>query len=127
MSVACPSCGHFTIHGPGDRPCTQYVESLGAECGCPGVQRTGLDDGPPLPSQAARDRACANILASQPIADNDRLNWLEKRKYFEVGIGYDGSSRKFAYEVRFKDRELKRYFGKSLREAIDNAIRSEAA
>lgn len=85
---------------------------------------TGLDDGPELPSQAARDRAYAKIDAERLIQDADRINWLEQTKYLELGIGYDGY--KYAVEVRFREHgNLKRFFGRSLRGAIDEAIRAE--
>lgn len=36
MKEPCSKCSHFTMHGP-ERPCTHYVESLTAECGCTGA------------------------------------------------------------------------------------------
>ncbi len=87
-------------------------------------QRTGLDDGPPLPSPAALERAYKRIDAQRLIGDDERINWLEKTKYLEMGIGYDGF--KYAVEVRYREHgNLKRFFGRSLRGAIDEAIRSE--
>jgi hypothetical protein len=53
----------------------------------------------------------------------ERINWLEAKKYFQVGIGFDG--KRYAHEIRFNDRELKRFFGRSLRAAIDAAMKSE--
>lgn len=82
--------------------------------------KDGLDDGPELPPQAVRDRAAAKIMAAQPHTDAERINWLETKKYFQVGIGYDGF--RYACEVRLHDNGLKRYFGRSLRAAIDTAI-----
>lgn len=88
--------------------------------------RDGLDDGPELPSLAARERAAKAIEANRLIGDNERVNWLEKTKYLELGIGYDGF--KYAVEVRYREHgNLKRYFGRSLRGAIDEAIRAEEA
>ena len=85
--------------------------------------RDGLDDGPPLPSEAARERAYAAIKTE--ITDAERLNWLERTKYLQLGIGYDGYS--YAAEVRFNKAGLKRFFGRSLRAAIDAAIQVEGA
>jgi hypothetical protein len=82
--------------------------------------RDGLDDGPPLPSQAVRDRASAKIDAERLITDAERINWLESVKYGQFGIGFDGH--KYQVEVRVKQ---KRFFGRSLRAAVDEAIRSE--
>ena len=117
----CQACGHW--HGgvgtePGN-PCTHYVERLGAECGCTGM-RTDIDDGPPLPSQAARDRAAGKIYAQRLITDAERINWVEAKKYVTIGIGHDGT--RFAYEVRINEGGLKRFFGRSLRAAIDSGM-----
>lgn len=87
---------------------------------------TGLDDGPELPSQAVRDRAAAKIEAQRLITDAERINWIEKTKYIQTGIGHDGKG--FAFEVRIHEHgNLKRFFGRSLRGAIDQAIRAEEA
>ena len=82
--------------------------------------RDGLDDGPPLPSQAARDRAYAKIEATQIPTDAERINWLESMKYGRFGIGYDG----YRYQVRI-DLAGREYFGRTFREAVDNGIKGE--
>jgi hypothetical protein len=86
--------------------------------------RDGLDDGPELPSQAARDRASAKIDAQRLITDAERINWLEKTKYLEIGIGYHDHHP--AMQIRFREHgNLKNFSGRSLRAAIDEAIRAE--
>lgn len=81
---------------------------------------TGLDDGPELPQLAARERAARAIETNRLIGDDERINWLEKTKYLELGIGYNG------VEVRFRDHgNLKLFSGRSLRGTIDEAIRVE--
>lgn len=88
--------------------------------------RTGLDDGPPLPSRKALERAYANIEAKELRTDAHRINWLESLQYFQVGINSrDG---RWQYEIRWRDKgELKRFFGRSFRAAcdagMDNATR----
>jgi hypothetical protein len=124
--ITCQQCGHW--HGgvgtePGN-PCTHYVERLKAECGCT-YMRTGLDDGPPLPSQRARDAAYRRIMATQPRTDAQRINWIEAKKYVTIGIGHDGT--RFAYEVRINEGGLKRFFGRSLRAAVDSGMLPEDA
>ena len=127
MSYLCPFCDHGQFfkgqHSPKD-PCTAYVDKLGAECGCVGQARgplkTGLDDGPPLPSEAARERAYARIEAMQIPTDADRINWLESVKYGRFGIGYNG----LRYQVRI-DLAGREYFGRTFREAIDAGIKAE--
>ena len=86
-------------------------------------QRTGLDDGPALPSVAVRERVYADIESQRLITDEERLSFMERIKYLQLGIGYDGY--RFAVEVRFNSGGLKRFFGRSLRAALDEAIRSE--
>jgi len=86
--------------------------------------RDGLDDGPELPSQAIRDRAAAKIEAERLITDAERINWIEKIKYLETGIiiltGHP------VIQVRFREHgNLKTFNGRSLRAAIDEAIRAE--
>lgn len=83
-------------------------------------ERTGLDDGPPLPSQAARDRAAAKIEATYRPTDAERINWLESMKYGRFGIGYDG----YRYQVRI-DLAGREYFGRTFREACDAGIKGE--
>jgi len=83
-------------------------------------QRTGLDDGPKLPSQAVRDRAAAKIEAMYRPTDAERINWLESMKYGRFGIGYDGHR----YQVRI-DLAGREYFGRTFREAVDNGIKGE--
>jgi hypothetical protein len=85
--------------------------------------KDGLDDGPELPSQAARDRAYARIDAQRLITDEERLNFMERIKYLQLGIGYNGFN--YAVEVRFNNGGLKRFFGRSLRGAVDEAIKAE--
>ena len=88
--------------------------------------RDGLDDGPPLPSPAALERARRAIEVNRLITDAERINWIEKTKYIQTGIRHDGKA--FAFEVRFHEHgNLKRFFGRSLRGAIDQAIRAEEA
>lgn len=82
--------------------------------------RTGLDDGPLLPSPQALERAYAKIEAAQVPTDADRINWLEKMKYGRFGIGYNG----FRYQVRI-DLAGREYFGRTFREAIDEGIKHE--
>lgn len=89
------------------------------------AQRTGLDDGPPLPSQRALDRAYAKIMKNELRTDAHRINWLESKKYFQVGINSRGG--RWVYEVRFNDNTLKRFFGGSLRAAIDSGMDAENA
>ncbi len=86
-------------------------------------QRTGLDDGPPLPSPQALARAYAKIDAAIPRTDAERINYLEANKYVTIGIGHDGA--RFAYEIRIKEGGLKRFHGRTLRAAIDKAMTSQ--
>jgi|SRR5579872_2325109 len=133
MSYLCPFCEHGQFfkgqHSPKD-PCTHYVDRLGAECGCVGRARgplkAGLDDGPELPSQAVRDRTAARIEAERIITDAERINWMEKIKYLETGIIILTGCP--VIQVRFRDHgNLKQFNGRSLRGAIDAAIKGDTA
>lgn len=56
------------------------------------------------------------------ISDTHRINWLEARKYITTGLGFDGG--KACYKIRFAN---KRFFGHSLRTAIDKAMNLEGS
>lgn len=86
------------------------------------MKRTGLDDGPALPSAKALERAYAKIEQNELRTDAHRMNWLEAKKYFEVGINCRNG--RWVYEVRIAQ---KRFFGGSLRSAIDAGMDAEKA
>lgn len=127
MSYLCPFCDHGQFfkgqHSP-KAPCTHYVDRLGAECGCVGQARgplkTGLDDGPLLPSPQQLERASRKI-DQESRTDVQRINWMESQKYLRIGIGYNGH--RFTSDVVVSDRE--RYQGRNIREAIDMAINAQ--
>ena len=76
-------------------------------------------------SEQARERAAAKIEKAFPLrGDNYRINWLESKKYFQVGI--NSRNGRWVYEIRFNESgQLKRFFGGSLRSAIDSGMDSE--
>lgn len=55
------------------------------------------------------------------MTDNERIDWLEKTKYFRVGINWNGA--KFYPEIQFNAKgKYKSFIGKDLRAAIDAAV-----
>lgn len=127
MSYLCPFCEHGQLykgqHSP-KGPCTRYVDRLGAECGCTGQPhaplKTGLDDGPCLPSPQQLEKAYRKI-DQDSRTDVQRINWMESRKYLQIGIGFDG--KRFTSDVVLSPRE--RYQGRNLRDAIDMAMNAQ--
>ena len=51
--------------------------------------KTGLDDGPLLPSPQQLEKAYRKI-ERESRTDVQRINWMESRKYLKIGIGFDG-------------------------------------
>ncbi len=82
--------------------------------------KTGLDDGPLLPSPQQLAKAYRKI-DQESRTDVQRINWMESRKYLKIGIGFDGH--RFTSDVAVSDRE--RYQGRNLRDAIDMAINAQ--
>jgi hypothetical protein len=82
--------------------------------------KTGLDDGPLLPSPQQIEKACRKI-DRESRTDVQRINWMESRKYLKIGIGFDG--RRFTSDVVVSERE--RYQGRNLRDAIDMAMNAQ--
>jgi len=106
--AACPHCRGKGIIG--EDPCT--------DCKGSGSVQVAYDR--LLREWKRLGEAYQEIMAKIPKTDTDRMNWLEDHKYFEVGIGFTG---KWEREIRHRENgPLKRYFGRSLRAAIDAAI-----
>jgi len=82
--------------------------------------KTGLDDGPLLPSPQQIAKACHKI-DQESRTDVQRINWMESRKYLRIGIGFDGY--RFTSDVVIGERE--RYQGRNLRDAIDMAMNAQ--
>lgn len=81
------------------------------------TMKTGMDDGPLLPSPQQIAKACRKI-DKDSRTDVQRINWMESRKYLKIGIGFDGH--RFTSDAALSDRE--RYQGRNIRDAIDLAI-----
>jgi hypothetical protein len=82
--------------------------------------KTGLDDGPLLPSPQQIAKACRKI-DQESRTDVQRINWMESRKYLRIGIGFNGH--RFTSDVAIGERE--RYQGRNLRDAIDMAMNAQ--
>lgn len=82
--------------------------------------KTGLDDGPLLPSPQQLEKAYRKI-DQDSRTDVQRINWMESRKYLQIGIGFDG--KRFTSDVVLSPRE--RYQGRNLRDAIDMAMNAQ--
>lgn len=96
------------------------MESISMAQGEEGRMSTGLDDGPPLPSEAARERAYKKIEAATLLTDSERINWLENQRYMRIGIGWSGKTFGPAIQI---GNQATRYLGSTLRAAIDAAIK----